>query len=288
MKVNIQATHDAKIELETEPSWPILKLKEAISGHEKQTKGSELPAGCIRLIFAGKILKDADTVEGCGIKEGNTVHMVKSQKKPEVAAANTASDAPKSTPAVPATQPAQSQSLPPLNEMNMASLLGGSPMLPNLDDPAMMEASQQMMQNPVVRDQLISMMTSNPELIRAAMSMNPMYQQMPPEMQEMMLNPEMIRMVMEMTAGGREAPAQAATTGVPPNFQNLFQSLNSAAPTAPAAQASSEPPEIRFASQLQQLQDMGFFDRDENLQALLMTGGNVNAAVERLLNNFQQ
>lgn len=287
MKVNIQATHDAKIELEVEPSWSILQLKEAISENEKQTKGSDLPVGCIRLIFAGKILKDADSVEGCGIKEGNTVHMVKSQKKPEVAATDKNADAPKSTPAGPATQPAQSQPLPPLNDMNMASLLGGSAMLPDMDDPAMMEASQQMMQNPAVRDQLISMMTSNPELMRAAMSMNPMFQQMPPEMQEMMMNPEMIRMVIEMTSAGRGVPSQAST-GVPPSFQNLFQSLNSAAPTASAAQASSEPPEVRFASQLQQLQDMGFFDRDENLQALLMTGGNVNAAVERLLNNFKQ
>jgi ubiquilin len=31
------------------------------------------------------------------------------------------------------------------------------------------------------------------------------------------------------------------------------------------------------------LQDMGFFDRDANIRALQATGGNVNAAVERLL-----
>ena len=40
---------------------------------------------------------------------------------------------------------------------------------------------------------------------------------------------------------------------------------------------------FRFAGQLQQLQDMGFGDRTANIQALLFTGGNVNAAVERLL-----
>ncbi len=33
------------------------------------------------------------------------------------------------------------------------------------------------------------------------------------------------------------------------------------------------------------LQDMGFFDRQENIQALTATGGNVNAAVERLLSS---
>ena len=31
------------------------------------------------------------------------------------------------------------------------------------------------------------------------------------------------------------------------------------------------------------LQDMGFYDREANVRALVATGGNVNAAVERLL-----
>jgi ubiquilin len=42
-------------------------------------------------------------------------------------------------------------------------------------------------------------------------------------------------------------------------------------------------PEEAYSSQLQQLRDMGFFDQAENVRALQATGGNVNAAVERLL-----
>jgi ubiquilin len=42
-------------------------------------------------------------------------------------------------------------------------------------------------------------------------------------------------------------------------------------------------PAARFASQISQLCDMGFLDTDANLRALIATGGNVNAAVERLL-----
>lgn len=48
------------------------------------------------------------------------------------------------------------------------------------------------------------------------------------------------------------------------------------------------PPEELYASQLSQLQEMGFIDTRENIQALLATSGNVNAAVERLLQNFGQ
>lgn len=45
------------------------------------------------------------------------------------------------------------------------------------------------------------------------------------------------------------------------------------------------PPEQLYAAQLSQLQEMGFFDTQENLRALSAVGGNVNAAVERLLGN---
>ena len=56
------------------------------------------------------------------------------------------------------------------------------------------------------------------------------------------------------------------------------------APAAPAAPA--EPPQIRFASQISQLNDMGFFDAERNVAALLATGGNVSAAIERLLSGM--
>ncbi|KAI3888535.1 hypothetical protein MKW92_035064 [Papaver armeniacum] len=42
-------------------------------------------------------------------------------------------------------------------------------------------------------------------------------------------------------------------------------------------------PEELYATQLSQLQEMGFFDTQENIRALRATSGNVNAAVERLL-----
>ena len=38
--------------------------------------------------------------------------------------------------------------------------------------------------------------------------------------------------------------------------------------------------------QLQQMHDMGFINREANLAALIATSGNVNAAVERLLNQL--
>lgn len=48
------------------------------------------------------------------------------------------------------------------------------------------------------------------------------------------------------------------------------------------------PPEERYRSQLEQLTAMGFMNREANIQALISTFGDVNAAVERLLQSHQQ
>ena len=51
----------------------------------------------------------------------------------------------------------------------------------------------------------------------------------------------------------------------------------------PPSNVSREPPEQRFASQITQLEEMGFSERDRNVRALLATGGDVQAAIEYLL-----
>uniref|UniRef100_A0A9J8CPN5 Ubiquilin-4 n=1 Tax=Cyprinus carpio carpio TaxID=630221 RepID=A0A9J8CPN5_CYPCA len=47
--------------------------------------------------------------------------------------------------------------------------------------------------------------------------------------------------------------------------------------------ALTQTPEVRFQQQLEQLSAMGFINREANLQALIATGGDINAAIERLL-----
>ncbi|XP_026287519.1 ubiquilin-1 [Frankliniella occidentalis] len=63
----------------------------------------------------------------------------------------------------------------------------------------------------------------------------------------------------------------------------MFSDMASQNPSA----SPSLPPEERYRSQLEQLTNMGFVNRDANLQALIATFGDVNAAVERLLTNSQ-
>ncbi len=57
-------------------------------------------------------------------------------------------------------------------------------------------------------------------------------------------------------------------------------------PTTPtAAAAPSAPPEQLYATQLVQLSEMGFYSATENIRALAVTRGNVEAAVEYLLSH---
>ncbi|KIV81381.1 hypothetical protein PV11_03572 [Exophiala sideris] len=95
-------------------------------------------------------------------------------------------------------------------------------------------------------------------------------------------NPEALNSFLQALGGG--AGGAGAEGG---NYGNLFDFLGGAggAGGAPAAPADNRPPEERYATQLQQLNDMGFFDFDRNVQALRRAGGNVNGAIEYLLSN---
>ncbi|KAI3361295.1 hypothetical protein L3Q82_013484, partial [Scortum barcoo] len=76
------------------------------------------------------------------------------------------------------------------------------------------------------------------------------------------------------------ASGQSSTSATSPSQQQMMQQmLQMFAGGGPSLQT----PEVRFQQQLDQLNSMGFINREANLQALIATGGDVNAAIERLL-----
>lgn len=98
--------------------------------------------------------------------------------------------------------------------------------------------------------------------------------------QQMMQNPDMMRAMF----GGQGAGEAGGDTGA--QGANPFAMFNPAMlGGAPAAQAPPDdrPPEDRFAAELRQLNDMGFFEFDRNVQALRRSGGSVQGAIEFLL-----
>ena len=144
-----------------------------------------------------------------------------------------------------------------------------------------MERVAAMIDNPHMQ-QAMSSMLSNPQAMEAMINMNPQMRQMVdanPQMRQMLQNPEALRAMMNPENLRAMAQMQQAmrTLGGDAGLGSVFGS-QFAAPPAPQG-----PPEEIYASQLSQLNDMGFFDTQENIRALRATGGNVHAAVDRLL-----
>ncbi|SPO38205.1 related to DSK2 - ubiquitin-like protein [Pseudozyma flocculosa] len=86
-------------------------------------------------------------------------------------------------------------------------------------------------------------------------------------------------------AGAGGQGAGASPFGDPALLQQLLGGLGGAGGGAPAAPRDSRPPEERFATQLEQMQAMGFYDGTSNVRALLMAGGSVEGAIGILLDN---
>lgn len=130
----------------------------------------------------------------------------------------------------------------------------------------------------------------NPSSATSSEQQNPML--------SMMQNPELMRMAMQNLGLGGDAGAAnplAAAAGADPNHgggfaQMMQQMMQGGAGGAmggmgapPAQPTDSRPPEEQYADQLRQLNDMGFFDFNQNVRALRMSGGRVEGAVEFLL-----
>ena len=185
-----------------------------------------------------------------------------------------------------------------------------------LNNPEVMEAMNRAMQSPemqrAIHDAMadpnfssqmqnqVRGMLSRPEgvaQLRGMLESNPMFQQaasMNPALAETLNNPdalaamfdpgnmetlqrlnESLSQLQQGPLGQLLGPGTMGGLGGPGGMGATLGSLGVRTPPAD--------PEAAFASQLQQLQDMGFFDRDANIRALVATGGNVHAAVERLL-----
>lgn len=179
-----------------------------------------------------------------------------------------------------------------------------------LQNPMFAQYMSSVLQNPAVLDSIIQ---TNPQLSGMGPEIRGMMQS--PEFRQMLSNPEMIRQMATMASamqggnaaggaspfGGMMSPP-AATTGNANNTtdqqQNPFAGFGNVPAVDPQLQqrmaalfggpggavtpADTRSPEERFQVQLQQLNEMGFWDAAKNIRALTSTGGNVNAAIELL------
>merc|ERR1712107_738359 len=172
------------------------------------------------------------------------------------------------------------------NPDQAAAILSNNPMIAG--NPAL----QQQMQNPQTQQ-----LMSNPEALAAIMQiqqgMDRLRAAAPDLYQSMGLPSLPPNLVPNPAAAGSTSTSTApagATTGSTgsapaagqPNPDQFAQFMTQMMGQMRAGNPE-QPPEERFASQLDQLASMGFVYRQANIQALIATMGDVNAAVERLL-----
>lgn len=104
-----------------------------------------------------------------------------------------------------------------------------------------------------------------------------------------MQNPALLQQFMQAMGGGGGEPGSFAPPGGgnPEAFNNAFASLfpQGTGTGSPPRTSDTRPPEERYAEQLRQLNDMGFYEFERNIEALRRTGGSVQGAVEYLLSH---
>jgi len=185
-------------------------------------------------------------------------------------------------------------------------MLQNNPMLQNMaqQNPQI----QTMLQNPEMLQQMF-----NPQMIQAAMNMQNAMQQMRTAQQNANPNPASGTGSEQNSGTGDANPSAANPNAANPNAANPnAANPNAANPNANPFAAFGGMPFMNmggmmggmgnnnmgapapdqnqrtaaatnYQSQISQLNDMGFTDADANLDALIMTGGNVQAAINRLL-----
>jgi ubiquilin len=101
----------------------------------------------------------------------------------------------------------------------------------------------------------------------------------------MMQNPQMMQQMMQMMGGqgGAGGAGGAGEAGFNP-FAAMggFGGQGQQQQQAPV---DNTPPEERYEAQLRQLNDMGFYEFERNVQALRRSGGSVQGAIEYLFSS---
>ncbi|KAL8870536.1 MAG: hypothetical protein Q9174_003445 [Haloplaca sp. 1 TL-2023] len=214
---NVKTGTDTKYVLTLSLSITVLDLKNRLATSEY----ADVPPERQRLIYSGRVLQNENTLASYKIKEGNTVHLVKS-------AASNQRQNPANQSSTPATEGSGTTSGAQGVPTNLAAGTGNNPLagltgaryaglaqLPGagmfgpdggMGAPPGPEQMADMLQNPQYASQLNEAL-SNPDLINTLIEGNPMLRGMGdsarqafnnPQFRQMMTNPDMLRQMAQM------------------------------------------------------------------------------------------
>ncbi|KAI9868073.1 MAG: hypothetical protein M1813_006818 [Trichoglossum hirsutum] len=251
---NIKSSSDAKFALTLPLNTTVLDLKKKLA----EPEFADIPIERQRLIYSGSILKDGETLSHYKIKDGNTVHLVKSaaSNQRQNPTSSTAGGQAAGVPTNFATGTAAGDPLAGLTGARyagLAQLPGAGVFGPDggMGAPPDPEQMIQMLQNPEFA-QTMNAALSNPQFLDMMIRSNPMLQNMGPGVRQMMQSEEFRRMLTDpdtirhMTQVGRQlgvgpwAGGAGATEAFPaPGVTN--QTPTSDTPTTNPQQPTNQP-----------------------------------------------
>lgn len=250
---NVKASSGPKVTVTVPLSTTVADLKTKLAEPDM----ANIPASSQRLIYSGKVLKDHETLATHNVKEGNTMHMVRSaasNQRQNPANQSTASSGNTTTPAPAANVPqnfAAGTGNDPLAGLTGARYAGfaGLPSLQELAHPPSPEEIARRLQDPNFAQQMNEAL-SNPQIVDMMINSSPQLRAMGPQARQwlqsdyfrrMMTNPQMMQQMVEMQramggsngfgmGGGQEAfPMPGSTNATesadanPPNAQGQQQ-----------------------------------------------------------------
>ncbi|CDI98754.1 ubiquilin 1 [Echinococcus multilocularis] len=174
---------------------------------EEAAKAFEVTPSRVCLIYAGKILKDENTLSEHKLQDGLTVHVVIKRPSDQGGSATTIST-PSSTSAFHTPgQNRPSGAYDPLTA-SAARFFSSGDTSPSSFASMQQTMQQQVMRNPellrnVMESPLVQSLVSNPEVMRSIMQSNPQMRELMernPELSQMLTNPEVLRQSMEIAS----------------------------------------------------------------------------------------
>ncbi|KAG5297086.1 deubiquitination-protection protein dph1 [Histoplasma ohiense] len=259
---HVKSSNDVKYTLTLDPSTTIADLKAKLAGSDY----ADVPAERQRLIYSGRVLKDGDTLATHNVKDGHSIHLVKSaisnqRPAPPSQGSSTTSGDRTRTPGLPnvPTNIAAGTGNNPLAGLTGARYAGFT-QLPGagmfgpdggMGPPPDSEEIIRMLENPQFQSSMNEAL-QNPQLIDMMIQQNPMLLEMGPGVRQMMQSPLFRRMltdpnvIRQMTqmqramgigggggaGGGSAFPAPGVTNTTPEESRGTHDNQTPSANTA--------------------------------------------------------
>ncbi|KAI4140406.1 MAG: hypothetical protein LQ341_003850 [Variospora aurantia] len=254
---NVKSSSDAKYTITVALSTTVLDLKNKLATSEY----ADIPPDRQRLIYSGRVLKDADSLASYKIKEGNTVHLVKGaasnqRQNPANQASSTTAGGSTTTPGalgVPTNLAAGTGNNPlagltGARYAGMTQLPGAGMFGPDggMGAPPGPEQMAEMLQNPQYASQLNEVL-SNPDIVNSMIEGNPMLRGMGdsarqalnnPQFRRMMTDPDMLRQMAQMQ---RQFPGMFGGMGGAQNPAFPAPGVTDQTPEQPSGERTATP-----------------------------------------------